>query len=85
MLKIARDGSVSDSAGVAAEAAEDGQAARTETRLEEHPGASQDTPGAGHPADGTMSPPANSDPPAPAPAPSRIPPRRTPPPGARGA
>jgi hypothetical protein len=86
VLKISRDGTVSDSADVAAPAVAD------ETAVQEHPGTGVPMEGIEHPADGTMSPPvSNDEPPAasgpePAPAPaSPRPPRRTPPPGAQDA
>ncbi len=69
MLKIDRDGRVSDSAAIALDTAalEEKQADAKIAELEaveaqEHPGTGEPMEGVEHPADGTMSPLAGSDP-----------------------
>ena len=84
-LKINRQGVVTDSAALAPAAVlEEAQAVIAELEAE-HPGTGEPMTAVEHPADGTMSPPVSNDAPAAAaPRPPRVPPRRTPPPGAAG-
>ena len=88
-LKINRQGVVTDSAALAPAAVleeklEEAQAVIAELEAE-HPGTGEPMAAVEHPADGTLSPPVSNDAPAPAaPRPPRVPPRRTPPPGAAG-
>lgn len=98
MLKIARDGSVTDSADAAAKPffgqladvhtalaeanAGDAEPAGAEARFEDHPGTGEEMHGIGHPADGTMSPPAGDGDGEPAEDAAPVPPEAVPDPSA---